>query len=130
MAEDDDDDGEEVDNEENNTSNTTETTNLTRPGEDTTAAAATAADPIEPKYIFGPKGKLPENITSVLEEWHKKYPRIEPPCSLRYAKVPRRPWKVFDRSGKELSFSMFIIKKPIQYHITLIDSEDEPAKLL
>lgn len=129
---------------ENDTGNGTDTANtsIARPDEDTAPApapapategeketAATTANPLDPVCMFGPQSTIPENIQDILDEWYKKYPRTVPPCSYRSG-IPKQAWKVFDRNGNEIPFSMFLIKRPIPYKITFISNEDGSGKLV
>lgn len=154
MSEDDDDDDDEEssseddsDSEEeevqNDRGNDTDTANtsITRPDEGTAPvtapapategekeAAAITADPLDPVCMFG-QSTIPENIQSILDEWHKQHPRTVPPCSYRSG-IPKQAWKVFDQNGNELPFSLFMIKRPIPYKITFISNEDGSGKLV
>lgn len=44
--------------------------------------------------------------------------------------MPKSPSKVFDRNGKELSLSMFLIKKPVKYTIIFVHVVHGPGKLV
>ena len=44
--------------------------------------------------------------------------------------MPKNPSKVFDRSGKELLLSMFLVRKPITYTIIFVHDMHGPGKLV
>lgn len=44
--------------------------------------------------------------------------------------MPKNPSKVFNRSGKELLLSMFLVRKPITYTIILVHDMHGPGKLV
>ncbi|ODM18522.1 hypothetical protein SI65_06394 [Aspergillus cristatus] len=45
----------------------------------------------------------------LLDEWHNAHPPGKPPCVYEAADSPQRKWKVFDRNGKELKYTIYRI---------------------
>lgn len=62
-----------------------------------------------PKFIFGHEVEFPRGPADLLEAWHLVYPSCIPPCSYTISGLPRQQWKVFDRNGNELKYTLFQI---------------------
>ena len=62
-----------------------------------------------PKFIFGHDVGFPRGPADLLEAWHYVYPSCIPPCSYTVGGPPRQHWKVFDREGNVLKYTIFHI---------------------
>ena len=102
---------------------TTTTTNASNENQNSSTSS------IKAEHLFGPRKTIPDNVLDLLEEWHREHPAVHPECSYRNRK-PRNPSKVFDRSGKELLFSIFLVIKPIRYTIIFVHDMHGPGKLV
>lgn len=74
---------------------------------------------------------FPTNLATLLKEWNLKFPSEIPPCSCGVT-VPRQEFKVFDRKGKELKYTIFRIhRKPwALYRILVLHGLDGRDRLV
>ncbi|OJJ34112.1 hypothetical protein ASPWEDRAFT_173541 [Aspergillus wentii DTO 134E9] len=77
-----------------------------------------------------PNNPIPQNILSMLEDWHKENgPKRPPPCSC-YDSHTVMFYKIFDRNGEELILTNYSITKPTQYNALVLSMGDKPARLV
>ncbi|KAL6237054.1 hypothetical protein BDW75DRAFT_204995 [Aspergillus navahoensis] len=87
----------------------------------------------ESKYTTEPVELHPE-LKAILETWHEKEGKAIPPCKYHYYS-PRyrngmRPWKAFDREGREVDLTHFSIKAPVSYSVIAARFPDNSLKFV
>ncbi|KAL4975180.1 hypothetical protein BDW66DRAFT_152165 [Aspergillus desertorum] len=87
----------------------------------------------ESKFTTGPV-ELHAELKAILETWHEKEGKAVPPCKYYYynpkCRNGMRPWKAFDREGREVDLTHFLIRAPAYYSVLAARFADNSLKLV